>query len=510
MTQQSTNNGSNAPASWSEDPSLWSWAEPTEPRTDSTTTSSGRGPVPDETQNRPAGREAAGNRAVRAAGPPTPPETDPSQRPPERAVSAHPTPASATASAAAPGAGPAPKIPSETANAPVATARSATTGPDTTRAEPASPDEAYRASAPAEPVRGQAPIRPTTIPPATPPPMGPQPSGPEVPDPAPRTPGLSHETLARRRSERPTMGWRAALYALTGLNPGPSEVESRRNAKIARIKAPLPGCFKLAVVSLKGGVGKTTTTGLLGLTLAEHRGDRAIALDANPDAGTLAERLLGYEPQVTVRDLLANIDRIETLTHVDPSRALSGYTALAGRLHVLASEQDPAMSEMFNSEEYAAVSRLLSRFYNIILTDSGTGLVHSAMQGTLDNTHSLVIVGAPTVDGASRAAKTLDYLAAHGFEQMVRNAVVALSCDRHSDDIKRDVIVDHFAERVRAVVEIPADRHLAMGGMIDLRYLAEPTRDAALDLAAAVTDAFNDQHHVTQSTASRSRNGHHS
>ncbi|MDN5917822.1 MAG: MinD/ParA family protein [Pseudonocardia sp.] len=385
-------------------------------------------------------------------------------------------------------------------------------------AEPSGPDETLRADESAEPARGQPPVRPTTIPPATSPPLAapptampqqaaPLPSGAELADPAPRAPGLSHETLARRRSERPTMGWRAALYALTGLNPGPSEVESRRNAKIARIKAPLPGCFKLAVVSLKGGVGKTTTTGLLGLTLAEHRGDRAIALDANPDAGTLAERLLGYEPQVTVRDLLANIDRIETLTHVDPSRALSGYTALAGRLHVLASEQDPAMSEMFNSEEYAAVSRLLSRFYNIILTDSGTGLVHSAMQGTLDNTHSLVIVGAPTVDGASRAAKTLDYLAAHGFEQMVRNAVVALSCDRHSDDIKRDVIVDHFAERVRAVVEIPADRHLAMGGMIDLRYLAEPTRDAALDLAAAVTDAFNGQHHVTQSTEPRARAG---
>ena len=46
-----------------------------------------------------------------------------------------------------------------------------------------------------------------------------------------------------------------------------------------------------AVASGKGGVGKTTVATCLGLTLAENRGDRAVVLDANPDAGTLADRL---------------------------------------------------------------------------------------------------------------------------------------------------------------------------------------------------------------------------
>ena len=108
--------------------------------------------------------------------------------------------------------------------------------------------------------------------------------------------------------------------------------------------------------------------------LAENRGDRVIVLDANPDAGTLADRLTG-ESTVTVRELLRDLDRIDSWTE------MSRYTSLAGRLQVLASEQDPA--DVFSREEYEQICALLDRFFDLIITDSGTGLVHSAMAGTL-------------------------------------------------------------------------------------------------------------------------------
>lgn len=47
---------------------------------------------------------------------------------------------------------------------------------------------------------------------------------------------------------------------------------------------PLQGCYKIALLSLKGGVGKTTVTATLGATFASIRGDRVIAVDANPTA----------------------------------------------------------------------------------------------------------------------------------------------------------------------------------------------------------------------------------
>jgi MinD-like ATPase involved in chromosome partitioning or flagellar assembly len=275
------------------------------------------------------------------------------------------------------------------------------------------------------------------------------------------------------------------VFRVTGglVNPGVGADERGRQEQLRRIRRPLPGSHQIAVSSIKGGVGKTTVSACLGLVLAENRGDRVIALDANPDAGTLADRLTG-EASVTVRSLLDNIEATHSLTDV------ARYTSLAGRLQVLASEQDPAMSEAFDRDEYERVCAVLTRFYNIVITDSGTGLVHSAMEGTLALADSLVVVGAPTVDGASRASKTLDWLIAHGHAAQVANAVVVLSCDRVSKEVDRVRVREHFAARCRAVVEIPHDPHLATGGRIELGRLRSATQDAFLELAAHLADGF--------------------
>lgn len=302
---------------------------------------------------------------------------------------------------------------------------------------------------------------------------------------SPFPPGLTEDAIVRRPVDRPTIGWRHTVYAASGgrLNPGVSEGEATRNDLLRRIRRHLPGLHQIAVASMKGGVGKTTVSAVLGLTLAEYRGDRVVAIDANPDAGTLADRLTG-ETGVTVRDMLDHTDTIDSLTDV------SRFTSLAGRLQVLASEQDPVMSEAFNRDEYARICAILARFFNIIITDSGTGLVHSAMQGTLALADSLVIVGAPTVDAASRAAKTLDWLTAHGHQARVAEAVVVLCANRRSPEIDRERIRAHFETRCRTVVEIPDDPHLATGGRLDLHALREPTRLAFLELGAQLADQF--------------------
>jgi MinD-like ATPase involved in chromosome partitioning or flagellar assembly len=297
---------------------------------------------------------------------------------------------------------------------------------------------------------------------------------------------LTEDAIVRFRGERPEHGWRGVLYRLTGglVNPGLGAAERARRDRLRRIRRPVPGTHQIAVSSIKGGVGKTTVSACLGLVLAEHRGDRVIALDANPDAGTLADRLTG-DTSVTVRHMLENLESAYSLSDV------ARYTSLAGRLQVLASEQDPAMSEAFDREGYERVCSVLTRFYNVIITDSGTGLVHSAMEGTLALADSLVVVGAPTVDGASRASKTLDWLVAHGFEAQVAQAVVVLSCDRQSAEVDPKRVRGHFESRCRGVVDIPHDPHLASGGRIELDRLRPATHDAFLALAALLADGFS-------------------
>ena len=152
------------------------------------------------------------------------------------------------------------------------------------------------------------------------------------------------------------------------------------------------------------------------------------------------------------------------------------------RLEVLASERDPAVSEAFSEDDYRAVVDILQVFYNIILTDCGTGIMHSAMRGVLDLANALVLVGSPALDGARSAAATLDWLQAHGYDDLVDRTVVVISAPRPgTSTIDMDALTAHFLARCRALHVVPFDEHLAEGAEIDLERLRPATRRAFVE-----------------------------
>jgi MinD-like ATPase involved in chromosome partitioning or flagellar assembly len=256
---------------------------------------------------------------------------------------------------------------------------------------------------------------------------------------------------------------------------------------ISRIRTPVAGGHhRVAVLSLKGGVGKTTTTVGLGATLASLRGDRVIAVDANPDRGTLSDKVR-LETAATVRDLLNERGQIERYADV---RAFTSQAP--SRLEVLASDRDPTVSVAFSEDDYAEVSRVLEHYYSISLTDCGTGLLHSAMTGVLRLTDQIVLVSSPSVDGARSASATLDWLAAHDYGDLVKGAVVVLSIVRPSSrsTVDLDRLEQHFAARCRAVTRIPYDAHLEEGAEVELDQLSRPAAEAYLALAAIVGDGL--------------------
>ena len=298
---------------------------------------------------------------------------------------------------------------------------------------------------------------------------------------------VSSQQLIKKEKRPPTSGWRKSLHSLTGgaINLGESPADVRRRELIARINQPLRGCYKIAMLSLKGGVGKTTTTTTLGSTFSSLRGDRVVAVDANPDRGTLALKI-PRETTATVRHLLRDAPKIKKYSDV------RAYTSQSpARLEVLASEQDPSVSEAFSEDDYRRTVALLEHFYNIVLTDCGTGLMHSAMKGVLDEADSLVLVSSGSVDGAQTSAATLDWLEAHGYRDLVAKSVCVINSVRpKSGKVDLDKLAAHFQQRCRAVVRLPFDAHLEEGAEIALDQLAPETRLALLELAAVVADDF--------------------
>lgn len=301
---------------------------------------------------------------------------------------------------------------------------------------------------------------------------------------------LTAERLIDRKGRRPAPEgfWPAVLYAISlhRVNVGDSARVRERKALDARIHRRLDGGTRfIPVLTRKGGVGKTTITTLLGMALADVREDRIIAIDANPDRGTLAERV---EKQTgsTVRDLVNHAPGIR-----DFGQFGSHVSRDDTRLDVLASDTDPLLSEAFDEDDYNVVADLVSKYYSIALTDCGTGIVHSVMRATLQRADSLVIVSGGSVDEARLASETLTWLEANGFRPLVENAVVALNTGTQATNlVKLDEIESHFRSRVREVVRIPYDPELAAGSVVRYTDLKPLTRESARTLAALVLDGL--------------------
>jgi MinD-like ATPase involved in chromosome partitioning or flagellar assembly len=300
---------------------------------------------------------------------------------------------------------------------------------------------------------------------------------------------LTTESLLHGKRAAPGSGWRRSVFRASGglLRFGESAAEMRRRDLINRVRTPVAGGHhRVAVLSLKGGVGKTTTAVGLGATLATLRGDRVIAVDANPDRGTLSDKVR-LETAATIRDLLNERDQVSRYADV---RAFTSQAP--SRLEVLASDRDPGVSVAFGADDYGDVSQVLEHFYSICITDCGTGLLHSAMSGVLRLADQIILVSSPSVDGARSASATLDWLEAHSCADLVRNGVVVLSAIRpkSKSTVDLDRLEHHFASRCRAVARIPYDPHLEEGAEIELELLASDTAEAYLALAAIVGDGL--------------------
>jgi MinD-like ATPase involved in chromosome partitioning or flagellar assembly len=154
------------------------------------------------------------------------------------------------------------------------------------------------------------------------------------------------------------------------------------------IAAPrLARCVTIAVVSPKGGVGKTTTAALLGTLFAMIRSDRVIAIDSNPDHGTLGRSLTAEHP-IFVDDLLTVIDQ--------PALTVTMLERFLGRgphgLLVLPAPTDPERMERLDRGAYYRVIHRLQELAGMLILDCGAGLHHPATQAAIEAADQLVMV----------------------------------------------------------------------------------------------------------------------
>jgi MinD-like ATPase involved in chromosome partitioning or flagellar assembly len=298
---------------------------------------------------------------------------------------------------------------------------------------------------------------------------------------------LSHVGVRSAVKMPSQRGWRHLLYLLTRINLGLSPDELYEMDLHARIRRNARDSYQIGVFGLKGGVGKTAVTVALGSSLSKIRGDRILAVDADPDGGNLADRA-GRQSAATVADLLSD----KELSRYNDIRA---YTSMNGsNLEVLSSEEYSGARREFNDDDWKGAVGIVSRYYNLVLADCGAGLFQPASRGVLSTVSGLVIVASASIDGARQAAVTMDWLRQNGYQDLLgRSCVVINHVVPGKPNIDVEDLVQQFERHVPAgrVVVLPYDKHIAAGTEIQLDLLGSVFRRRVTELAAALSDDFD-------------------
>lgn len=301
--------------------------------------------------------------------------------------------------------------------------------------------------------------------------------------------------------EPATQGWRGMLTRL-GLRMDPSEEELSEREDIRTVSQHWPGPRTIAVVNRKGGANKTPTVVMLSAILARYSGAAAVAWDNNESQGTLGWRTEKGSHDRSVLDLIdASTELLSPSTNA-AEIAKFVHHQTADKFDVLRSDENEEGDHEVTAEEVDIAHQVLTRYYRLVVMDSGNTARAANWRRMIDHTNQLVVPVTAIEDRAEAARLTLQTLESRGGHdaELARGAVVIVS---ESTDAKRSMsgdalkrakdeaqrIADGFAPFVRAVVRIPYDPAL-VNGPIRYEALQPATQRAWLAAAAAVAAGF--------------------
>jgi putative peptide zinc metalloprotease protein len=283
---------------------------------------------------------------------------------------------------------------------------------------------------------------------------------------------------------RPPTAWRRLRARLGDATVSGSERErlglERRLAELAR---SLSRTARVAVLSPKGGVGKTTCTLLAADALARHGRLRCVALDANPDYGTLGSLAPdSRRSQRSLSDLLEHAQEIASPAGLRPF-----VSVLDSGLHVLAAPaRAQAMAEL-TDEHYQRLLGLLDHFYELVLLDLGTGLSDPLARLALREADQALVICTPEWVTAERVLAAIDELqvtiAAERLTLVLNQAPAAGAVDRQ---VLAAAFRRQGMEHGIAIPHDPQLRNMLDAGAYDPDQLPHPTRLAVLELGCAV------------------------
>ncbi|ANF32605.1 hypothetical protein A0130_13830 [Leifsonia xyli] len=298
--------------------------------------------------------------------------------------------------------------------------------------------------------------------------------------------------VERPRPDRAKQGLRGAL-ARAGMPLSPSAAELRERAELDAVSRHWAGPRTIAIVNGKGGANKTPTTALLSAVFARNGGSGVLAWDNNETRGTLGWRTEKDDHDATVQSLLPATDslmsagaRTADIGHFVHHQNADKYDVLRSNPTMLATEQ------RISSEDFDRLHTVATKFYRLVIIDSGNDESAERWLRMIDHTDQLVIATTALGEHAEAGALLLEALLqrdAHS-ARLAHEAVVIVSQSERTGpaaDVRR--VAAGFEPLARSAVTIPFDPEMH-GGRLSFESLAPRTRRAWLHAAAAVAEGL--------------------
>lgn len=367
--------------------------------------------------------------------------------------------------------------------------RATASGPEGTFALIVHPDGTVHAD------QAEAPLPPAPPPPvpALAPPIGPTPPEPETGAAgAPGPPGRDSFLVAPPSGRQAETGLRGAL-ARVGITVPLSRRQREIRDDVHAVSRHWPGPRTVAVVNTKGGAGKTPTTAMLAAIFARNGGAGVLAWDNNQTQGTLGWRTEQGPHEATVRDLLPEAPALMAAGSRAADVARFVHHQTADRYDVLRSAP-VALTDRprLGRDDLDAVHAVATRFYRIVVMDSGNDPSDPLWLGMIDHADQLVVSTSTRDDHAEAGAVLLETLAGrdeHAAALAARAVVVLTRADPGApDDLVRRVTRGYGALARRTVV-IPHDPALVQG-RLRFDVMRRATQRAWLAAGAAVADGL--------------------